>query len=363
MKLLKINRKSINKVIINLAVFLITIGVLMVIIEFSLSFIMPPPIKWHSSQARLMNDDELGWKYIPNQKAFHQMNEVKINSLGFRTYEPDNASDEFRIMVLGDSVTFGSAISKNERFSNILEQKLIKYGINAKVYNFGVPGYSQYNEKEVLKRYFNLIDPDLIIVAFIENDIGENYKFNTWNFTLNPRINKQGEFKSGILFDTIPKYFFNKLRELRFFLLLRNAYENFKRSKNKGVDYRQELFASSTDYKVVTEGWNLTNIYFQEMKDFLEDKKAAFMIVNLPLNHVLDYIKINGDKNIGLLTQIKDIADKNGIIYIDLTGVFFKNYESFDALYVHYDGHPNRYANKLIADNIFIYITENKPII
>ncbi|OGH04043.1 MAG: hypothetical protein A2W22_00250 [Candidatus Levybacteria bacterium RBG_16_35_11] len=78
-----------------------------------------------------------------------------------------------RIGVMGDSMAFGYGIKDtNNRFSNLLEEKLLKDGYNAEVYNFGVPGFDteqEVQEYERVKR-FNF---DILIWSYFLNDAEE----------------------------------------------------------------------------------------------------------------------------------------------------------------------------------------------
>ncbi len=63
---------------------------------------------------------------------------VVNNALGFREREiPPKSPDRYRIAVLGDSVTWGQGLQANDRFSNLLGERL---GPRFEVFNFGECG-------------------------------------------------------------------------------------------------------------------------------------------------------------------------------------------------------------------------------
>jgi hypothetical protein len=103
---------------------------------------------------------------------------VKINSYGLRDYEYsiEKPPNTYRIIVLGDSFTFGHGVELNETYVKVLENLLNK---NKKkwryeVINFGVPGYSM-EEKVVLFKTKGLsLDPNLVILQYLPDDI-ENF--------------------------------------------------------------------------------------------------------------------------------------------------------------------------------------------
>ncbi len=99
---------------------------------------------------------------------------VTTNSLGWREKEILKEKDEntIRIIGVGDSVMYGWGVSEDERYMDVLENKLNR---NFQKYNwetlvFAVPGYNLAMEIELLKQYVLDHDPDLIIYGFNDND-------------------------------------------------------------------------------------------------------------------------------------------------------------------------------------------------
>lgn len=78
----------------------------------------------------------------------------------------------FRVMVLGDSLTWGAGLSENERYTALTEKYLatLVAGRRIEVLNFGVIGGPTTEEREVLRRHVHDVDPDLIVVGFCVND-------------------------------------------------------------------------------------------------------------------------------------------------------------------------------------------------
>lgn len=75
-----------------------------------------------------------------------KLTDVKINSDGFRDREYTFKKNEstFRIIVIGDSITFGIGVNLNETYPKQLERLLKIYykNKNFEVLNFGVPGFN-----------------------------------------------------------------------------------------------------------------------------------------------------------------------------------------------------------------------------
>ena len=104
---------------------------------------------------------------------------VHINSLGFRDdreYELAKGPRTFRILVLGDSVTFGHGSVSEHTYPRLFEQKLNAWrpDIDWQVWNLGVPGYNTSQELAQLLQVGPLFQPDLVVVGFYENDLVDN---------------------------------------------------------------------------------------------------------------------------------------------------------------------------------------------
>lgn len=126
-----------------------------------------------------LSDPVLGQRLSPGYDGWFAGVPVKINSLGFRDtrdYALDKSPKTFRILVLGDSVTFGHGALSDTTYPYLLEQELKKWraDIDWQVWNLGVPGYNTTQELLVLKDVGPRYKPDLVIVGFFENDLSDN---------------------------------------------------------------------------------------------------------------------------------------------------------------------------------------------
>ncbi|MGE3342208.1 MAG: SGNH/GDSL hydrolase family protein [Vicinamibacterales bacterium] len=101
---------------------------------------------------------------------------VKINNLGFRDtrdYALAKSPGTVRVLVLGDSVTFGHGATFETTYPYQLELRLKQWrpDVNWQVWNLGVPGYSTADELAYLNEVGDRFNPDLVIVGFYPNDI------------------------------------------------------------------------------------------------------------------------------------------------------------------------------------------------
>lgn len=101
-------------------------------------------------------------------------NIVVENSYGFREieFERNKEKDVFRIMVLGDSLTWGAGLKLSERYTNRLQKLLNSHfdDIRFEVLNFAVSGGPTVLERDIFIKYADIVKPDLVIIGFCEND-------------------------------------------------------------------------------------------------------------------------------------------------------------------------------------------------
>jgi hypothetical protein len=105
---------------------------------------------------------------------------VHINSLELRDdreYDLAKRHNTFRILVLGDSVTFGHGSVYEHTYPYLLEQRLKAWRpeVDWQVWNAAVPGYNTSQELAHLLEIGPGVHPDLVVVGFYENDLIDNF--------------------------------------------------------------------------------------------------------------------------------------------------------------------------------------------
>lgn len=126
-----------------------------------------------------ISDPELGQRLAPGYDGWFAGVPVHINALGFRDtrdYALTKPPGTFRILVLGDSVTFGHGALADTTYPYLLERRLKQWrpDVDWQVWNLGVPGYNTTQELKYLERVGESYRPDLVIVGFYENDLADN---------------------------------------------------------------------------------------------------------------------------------------------------------------------------------------------
>jgi len=120
-----------------------------------------------------------GQVLAPNYDGWFAGVPVRINNLGFRDdrdYSLAKNENTFRILVLGDSVTFGHGAIFENTYPRLLERLLREWrpDIDWQVWNGAVPGYNTSQELAHLLEVGPSFEPDLVVVGFYENDLTDN---------------------------------------------------------------------------------------------------------------------------------------------------------------------------------------------
>jgi lysophospholipase L1-like esterase len=104
---------------------------------------------------------------------------IQTNSLGLRHSElGPKSDDEFRVLVLGDSITLGDYVSFEETYPALLESRLEGRQLRVTVINAGLPGANASNELYHYLEISDAVDPDLVLVGMYLNDSQSSGRFN-----------------------------------------------------------------------------------------------------------------------------------------------------------------------------------------
>jgi len=297
--------------------------------------------------------------YVERSNEF--INLVDINDKGLREKENQPYIKDksiCRIAMIGDSMTFGIGVEKNETFENILEEKLSNNSIE--VLNMGIAHTGTGQQLIFLKEEGIKYKPDLIILnVFVGNDFGEDEEFEIFrvknnNLIKNPFFEfdtkqKIADFLGGNCYSCV--FYFTKINNL-----LQN------KKINKFEDINLWVFENNISEK------HLGTIE-QVLLEILEMKKisylnnAEFLVVIIPtreqvsLKKRIEFINIYNLSNSSFenLTKpqiiLKDYFYKNSINYLDLLE-FLKKTEYKNRYYYEIDGHLNRQGHYLVAELI-----------
>jgi len=115
-------------------------------------------------------DPELFWKLRPNLVARGEATTFRTNAQGLRGAAVQERAVTPRVLLLGDSVTFGYGLDENATFAHQLHELLREDGRPVEVVNAGVPGYSSFQGLVLGRRLVGRLRPDLVVISFGFND-------------------------------------------------------------------------------------------------------------------------------------------------------------------------------------------------
>lgn len=99
---------------------------------------------------------------------------ITNNSYGFREQEftTPKSPGTYRLMVLGDSMSWGVGVPVNDRYSNLLENILNEPASpqHFEVLNFAAQAANTTGELDTLQKYIDVVKPDQIIIGFNFDD-------------------------------------------------------------------------------------------------------------------------------------------------------------------------------------------------
>jgi len=260
----------------------------------------------------------------------------EISSQGLRNQEvviPKPANRK-RILVLGDSVTFGTSVRREEAYPARLEAALARQGDNqVEVINAGVSGYSPFNQLQYYKTRGRALEPDIVVVGFCMNDVA------------NPRLHwdNTGTAIAQIPDDAIPNELYaSRLSRKRDSLLIRSVLYTTIKSRLFRNDATEKLptFITGEDPNLSiqvlvdqdSQEWRWLTSMYDQLRDELNADGAELIIVVFPLEYQLDagyphlpqqnlneYCESRGIRCLDLLPRFRE--DPFGDYYLQDAGI------------------------------------------
>jgi hypothetical protein len=117
-------------------------------------------------------DPWIGWKLPPNTTVEESGADYSVayrsNPQGFRSrHDFARATPRHRVVLLGDSYTFGTGVEDDATFATRLEHELRR----TRTYNFGIGGFGVDQMWRTLHHYALDVHPDVVVLVFIRNDL------------------------------------------------------------------------------------------------------------------------------------------------------------------------------------------------
>jgi len=163
-------------------------------------------------------DPELIYAMAPNAENTMVDDEFveysRTNSLGLRDDEVGDKLGE-RIIVLGDSLTFGQGVAAKESYPDQLEALFAQEGRAVDVINAGVKGYGTDQSFRLFSSRLRSLDPDVLVLAFSPTDLFDNFNLSLYRLDGDVLVALDAKrhplYREGRLLRALPRF----LREWR----------------------------------------------------------------------------------------------------------------------------------------------------
>lgn len=312
-------RSFISSVLLTFASLLFTVGVF----EVACRAIVDTGMHYHLEMWKYAVDlkevapnPAIGHQHKANSQARLMGADVAINALGMR--DPDRqatVSADTKILMLGDSITFGWGVPQSETVAARLEQTLSTQMVRPiQVLNSGVGNYNTAMEVAWFEQYGLDLDPDVVVLNVFVNDAEPT-----------PR-HAAVKWWDGILYSRV---------------ILFGALDTVVRTVLGGPDwktYYRDLYTTEAD------GWAIMQQSMARLADLCEERGIRLVIVDYPeLRELSPYPFVDVSE------KVAAVAELTGTPYVSLLPAI--EGEDPRSLWVtEPDPHPNSYAAGLFAD-------------
>ena len=277
--------------------------------------------------------DRPEWDYFEEDGTI----EVEINRLGFRDkdFETKRQPGEYRVLSVGDSLTFGTGVPLENTWPQLLEERLREQrGTLVEVINAGLasgshwpPGYYPWLESDGV-----LLEPDVVILGICLNDMSDTVPMLAYR---RPEFGlEEGDLRPWL---GGASQLLNHLQ-----LTLAQRWE------------RQHPIDAVRLVQEDAESWAECRESMRAIRDLLEERDIRFVVTVFPMFCLLG----ESYPYIGLHEMMEEFCRVEGIEHMDLLSRFRGMDE--EDLWVHpTDQHPNHVGHIIMADGIYQYLEAN----
>ena len=264
----------------------------------------------------------IGHHHRPSSQATLMGVSIRTNADGFRDDEyPVAKGDRRRIMFLGDSLTLGWGVEKEQTFEHLLEARLNAI-TPTEIINLGIGNYNTTQELNLFIDKGAKYDPDQVVLFYFINDAEP--------------VPQKSRFP-GLGNYRIVTFYWSRLKALKARL-----------SDSTGF---KEYYSGL--YREGSEGWARSKAALLQLKQLSREQGFDLRVVLLPEFHEL--VDYTFSKEHAIVT---DFLRANEIPVLDLAPKF-RNEREPQTLWVSMDdAHPNARAHRMIADYTINFIGE-----
>jgi hypothetical protein len=272
----------------------------------------------------MVDHPDLGYTHPRSVSYRLGRNRVTLNSHGLRDKEIsyEKPAGERRILLLGDSVTFGWGVSDGEPFADRLEELLAaRTRPRWEVINAGVNGYNAQQEATYFRSEGIRYQPDIVLLTFLDNDL---------DAVIDPNVTTWRRYPSWP--ESLPEAF-SRLRSLSYTF---QATQMFLRARQLGAQRTGEIQEGSGRGITGDPRWPAARTHLQEIAELCRARGIRFMVLTF------------GNVDPGLHSELASL----GIRSLSL-GDAFARVPQGDVYVSKVDPHPSPAAHRAIAEFLF----------
>jgi lysophospholipase L1-like esterase len=345
------------------------------ILEPAVRILRPQSLLMKGKETFFPGDPDLQFAIRPNAETVLARRDFKIkiasNALGFRDVNRGPKDGALRVLVLGDSFTFGWGAERDATFEVQMERlqaaaRAERHEPPLEVVNAGVPGYNLYQSLLALGKKGWKVDPDVVVLAaFIQNDFSENSETEAWleRKKTRPRQEKERGGVVGWLEEHSQAYVWLRVKYKSSYRLQRMWYKLTRpfNKKEERYKYRNLLvFQKPVPAEMETE-WRLSEQLLVRLRDAVRARGRRLLVALVPseLQVVRGVWERDGRKE-GLDPGSFDLEAPNlrvaafchaaGIPVVDLLPAFRAASRGGEVLYLPSDHHWNAEGHRLAAE-------------
>jgi len=288
------------------------------------------------------------------------------NSFGYRdehidVKKPENTK---RILVVGDSISFGDSVLDHETYPSVLEDMLNsaakEKGVNIEVINTAAPGNSPFQEYYDLKQGMKF-DPDVVVLQFTLNDVIEQYA--GWVFTelgeQEVQSNDSKTYEELLLGMRDMSYVEHVLKQnsaLYLFLKDMQSRIRFKANSQEAVmakAQQQEVYTAEKLVKdpqdpEVLKAWENALSWIEQMAELAKKDEIPFIILATPFD-----FQFSLEQQYAYPQRIlQQFAEKHGVEYVDLLSALQQKFAASEK---------KKVLNKPSTTQVIVATRENEP--
>ncbi|MCA9447518.1 MAG: hypothetical protein KC931_10405 [Candidatus Omnitrophica bacterium] len=302
--------------------------------------------KWLTMDAP---NPEMSYVLLPNRQFTSLGVPFQTNQFGFRdgpVIQKD--ANTFRILCVGDSVTFGTGVKNEETFPNILEAVLSQYAAPGKkidVINGGVSAYSARNIRAMVQEFIDELQPDVVIYTFVENDLDDSLSVGPGGLltAMDPLKSPDEPF----IADDFPAVWLMRLSEQQNSGLFSKVASMFDNPMEEVTNAPPPLLIG--DHHETQKRWSAFESDLRKMREICNQYGAPLLVNSFAISNHSEAVT----------ERVMEACEKVGVPHASSLPIF--HHDTYMRQHsLGYDPHFNQEGHRLMADRLLCYLIDQQ---